>query len=100
MAVQATIEIPIRASAMAPGAAARIWPVQPTDAAGAWCVVCGMRPTYERLEAMASGRSLDRGEALTGGRRLRRAYTPKIAIARRLGGRGDVWSLREIGIDV
>lgn len=44
MAVQATIEVTIRASAMAPGAAARIWLIQPNDAASAWCVVVSMRP--------------------------------------------------------
>jgi hypothetical protein len=48
---------------MAPTAAARICPIQATGAASECCVVVSMRPTYGRLGAMASGRSLDRGYA-------------------------------------
>jgi len=63
MTSQATIDATVTAKAMAPTAAARICPIQATGAASECCVVVSMRPTYGRLGAMASGRSLDRGYA-------------------------------------
>jgi hypothetical protein len=43
--------------------AVRICPIQSIDASTECCVVVSMRPTYGRLEGMASGGTLDRGSA-------------------------------------
>jgi len=64
MTAQATIDATITATATAPTAAARICVIQSTDAFAECCVVVSMRPTYGRLGAMASGRSLDSGTCL------------------------------------